>query len=390
MRHLLLSQPGALAGVALVPSLARQVYHRDSHLRFLSQLQEEAVLRANAESWLLDAHFAAFAVLELRSLKVAAADALVRHFVTDWCTADSLDALEHHLPHQALPAAVSLAMLAGSDARFRDLLAGGARLELLTSALVQAAAPDYEQAPQGCRREWQLRVLRTAVKSAADAAGLLAAAPDADEEEAPLAKRQRTGGAALRAEDVNVQRRDSTVFLIQGQPFYAVGYAVESKSKVLADALRNAQTLDPIALPLPRGVADTEHYAIFRAAVEHAYTGGVAGVAAASLLPLWCMGDHLQMDELCAWCIQRIAPCLATDAALLEAAWAAALARPCDALCDACARAWLRLAAAAEDEAALQLLRRMQAGCAAGAAPAAQLARVLRAALQPPALAVAA
>jgi hypothetical protein len=195
-----------------------------------------------------------------------------------------------------------------------------------------------------------------------------------------MAKRQRT---TLVAADVNVQRRDSTVFLIGGQPFYAVGAVIEKKSSVLADALRNAATLDPIALPLPSGVAADERYATFRAAVEHAYTGGVADAAAASLLPLWCLGDHLQMDELCAWCIERIAPCLAADAALLEAAWAAALARPCDSLCDACARAWLRLNAANEEyDAVLQLLLRMQAGCGAGAAPAAQLVRVLRAALQ--------
>jgi hypothetical protein len=270
-------------------------------------------------------------------------------------------------------------MLAGSDACFRVLLAGGTRLDTLVTALLQVAAPDYEQAPQGCSRDWQLQVLIAALAGAADAAGLLAAAPDI-RDDAPAAKRQRI---TLVAADVNVQRRDSTVFLIGGQPFYAVGAVIEKKSSVLAEALRNAATLDPIALPLPSGVAADEHYATFRAAVEHAYTGGVADAAAASLLPLWCLGDHLQMDELCAWCIERIAPCLAADAALLEAAWAAALARPCDALCDACARAWLRLNAANEEyDAVLQLLLRMQAGCGAGASLAVQLARVLRTALQ--------
>jgi hypothetical protein len=166
LRHLLLSQPGALAGVALAPPYVSDSAEVLRHLDILLALQQDEFLRPHADWWLLDTHFAAFAVLELRRLlRHPQAAMLVRLFIADWSTADSLHA--HHLPHQALPAAVSLAMLAGSDARFRGLLAGGARLELLTNALLEVAAPDYEQAPQGCSGDWQLEVLLSAFECAA-------------------------------------------------------------------------------------------------------------------------------------------------------------------------------------------------------------------------------
>ncbi len=182
-----------------------------------------------------------------------------------------------------------------------------------------------------------------------------------------------------------MRRRDSTVLLIGGEPFYAHGAMLEMQSTVLADALRDAETLDPIALPLPAGVPADMHYSLFRAAVEHAYTGGIAAdVSADELLPLFCLADHLQMDSLCMWCVERMAPLLARDARMLEAVWGAALARSCDALCDACATAWLVASAAkedADDTSLLDVLARMHAACGADAPLSAQLARVLRAAL---------
>jgi hypothetical protein len=182
---------------------------------------------------------------------------------------------------------------------------------------------------------------------------------------------------------VNVPRRDSTVLLIANQPFYVNGELLESKSIFLARALSDTTTLAPIRLPLAGGVPAGQHYAIFHAAVEHAYTGTVAGLDDASLLPLWCLGDYLQMDELRAWCVEKMLPLLRTDAAMLEPTWAAALARPCDTLCDACASAWLVSAADAEasDTAPLELLARVQAGCAAGVSLTVQVASVLRKAL---------
>jgi hypothetical protein len=181
---------------------------------------------------------------------------------------------------------------------------------------------------------------------------------------------------------VNVRRRDSTVLLIAGQPIYVNGELMEGKSVVLKYLLNNVQTpLDhPIPLPLPGGVPADQHHAIFRAAVEHAYTGMVEGLDDASLLPLWCVGDHLQMDELRDWCVEQMLPLMRKDGDMLEATWAAALARPCKALCDACASAWLVSASAAEasDTAPLQLLARVHAGCTAGVSLTVQVARVLR------------
>jgi len=201
----------------------------------------------------------------------------------------------------------------------------------------------------------------------------------------PVAKRARTTSAAtLRASDVNVQRRDSTVLLIAGRPFYAIGALIETKSVVLADALSSAETLDPIAIALPNEVPEEQQYALFHAAVELAYTGTIASdVTAESLLPLWCLGDHLQMNELCAWCVERLTPALADNAALLERAWTAALARPSDALGDACATAWLSYhqPKPVSDRTAMDLLKRVHDGCAAKELVAAQLVRVMRKAL---------
>jgi hypothetical protein len=160
---------------------------------------------------------------------------------------------------------------------------------------------------------------------------------------------------------------------------------MERKSPFLKDLLKNVKTpLNP-AIPLApsAGVPAGQHFAIFHAAVEHAYTGTVAGLDDASLLPLWCLGDHLQMDELRGWCAEQMLPLMRKDAAMLEAVWAAALARQCDTLCEECASAWLVSvsAASASDTAPLELLARVQAGCAAGVSLTAQAASVLREAL---------
>jgi hypothetical protein len=182
-----------------------------------------------------------------------------------------------------------------------------------------------------------------------------------------------------------VQRRDSTVLLIAGRPFYVVGPLIEMKSAVLADALSSATTLDPVAFALPNEVPEEQQYALFHAAVEHTYTGTIASdVAAEALLPLWCLGDHLQMDQLCAWCAERLVAVLSKDAALLEHAWTAALARPSDALGDACATAWLLLEKSipdTNDATAMLLLKRVHESCALKELVAVQLARVLRKAL---------
>jgi hypothetical protein len=364
-----------------------------------------------ADAWLADSHFATCAFPFGRDRNESNAEA-VAALVAQLTTADSLRALARPLQHEALPAAASLAMLTcergDSGARTRALLADGARLDTLLAGLLVASAPDFVPAPQACSARWQSRALRTALKMAACAAILVIASSEnwsaeqhADEPDAPAAaaaagnKRRRLSespvsscggcGVTFTAADVNEPRRDSTVLLVAGRPFHACGMLLEKASGVLADALRDAPpTLAPVPVPLPVGVPESAHYALFTAAVEHAYTGDIGTLDDASLLPLWCVGDHLAMDALRAWCVPRLVPVMAADVALLEEAWSAAMARPCDALCDACATAWLRAdAAAAEgDETLLRLLARLQAGARSDAAPATDVARVLRAALR--------
>jgi hypothetical protein len=393
IRYLLANTPGALASVALSAFAAKIEFGRTLLVHFLGQLLKDKASDDDSASWLLDTHFVVSALLELRSLDVTGAAgvahrAVCARFITSWSTTGALRVLAHPLPQHRLAAAVSLALLSGDGHQFRAMLAGASRLETLLAAFTEG---DDGSAPAQWSCSWRRRALHKAVKTAVTTAGLTAvvepaaAGADLEDAEPPPAKRQRSNGPVLRAEDVNVQRRDSTVLHIAGQPFYVNGTWIESKSVVLADVLRDTTTLDPIPLPLPRGVPADQHYAIFRAAVEHAYTGTVAGLDDASLLPLWCLGDHLQMDELRAWCIEHLMPLMRKDAAMLEATWAAALARPCDALCEACASAWLVSVAAAEasDTAPLELLARVQAGCAVGVSLTTQLARMLRAALQP-------
>jgi hypothetical protein len=81
--------------------------------------------------------------------------------------------------------------------------------------------------------------------------------------------------------------------------------------------------------------------------------------------------------------VERLTPVLAKDAALLERVWTAALARPSDALGDACAKAWLFCDAlrSISDRTAMPLLQRVLNGCADKELVAAQLVRVLRKAL---------
>jgi hypothetical protein len=388
IRQLLISMPGAFAGLAMavfgmteVPAEFNIPFHG------LKKLCEDDVMTSSPELWLLDSHFATCFILRARTADVQdELAALARAFAAYWNKPQCLLALAHPLPHQQLPAAASLAMLAGDGAHFRGLLVSSGRVETLTAALVDVAVQSFQDTkPKGYGQQYHRCVLHRALKAAAAAAGLTAVAAAADVAaggDGPPALRMRFSVSALSADDVNVQRRDSTVLLLSERPFYVVGAILEKKSAVLSQALQDASTLDPVTLPMSVGVPADMHYELFHAAVEHCYTGTVRVIADAALLPLWCLGDHLQMDDLRAWCIQRLAPLLRRDMALLEAAWTTALTRPCDALCDACAAAWLGADEEAEDDAALlQLLARLHAACPADAPLAAQLARVLRAGL---------
>jgi hypothetical protein len=405
VHHLLRAQPGALAGATAVVSRGPAYWDL---LDTLDGFDEQEIDPLPSDVWLLDSHFAACALLQPRKRGVDSDhNDILNAFVGRFCEEDSVRALAQPLPHKALPAAASLAMLAGDGAHLRSLLADGSHLDTLLTGLLAAAAPDFVQAPHACSARWQIRMLRVALKTAACAAAVVVAPPadapaalpaeEADAPDAPPAanKRRRLseqpggsstigGGVTLTAADVNVPRRDSTVLLVAGRPFHACGLLLEKASGVLADALRDAPpTLDAVPVPLPVGVPEELHYALFSAAVEHAYTGAIGALEPARLLPLWCVGDHLAMDGVRAWCVPRLVPAMVDDVALLEAAWSAGMARPCEALCDACATAWLRAAAAAaaDDESLPRLLARLQAGAPRDVAPAAHVARVLRAAL---------
>jgi hypothetical protein len=136
LRQYVLAQPGALASAAHAARVCTDVNKRTALIGLLKRLRDDVVVKAVPGAWLLDAHYAACAVMQLR---VTDGD-LVRHFVAEWRTETCWHVLANPLPHQSLPSAVSLACLATEDARFVKLLASGTRLQTLCDALVAAAA----------------------------------------------------------------------------------------------------------------------------------------------------------------------------------------------------------------------------------------------------------
>ena len=387
---LIFACPGALSGVVLGVGDACIQVCDDAHklVAFLDSLRR--LTRGSPESFLVDTQFAAYAVIFYASeVRHPAYVRLYRALMAAWKMPDCLRALAQALDHQKLPVAVTLASLC-EEAEFRRVLAADDHLEVLAQELVGlACSPRLGTAPVGDFQASREDNLRQSVAWLVASLRLDDGAADGDDAVAaePAAKRARTLGAAatLRASDVNVQRRDSTILLITGRPFYVVGPLIETKSSVLADALSSATTLDPVAIQLPNEVPEEQQYGLFHVAIEHAYTGTIASdVAAEFLLPLWCLGDHLQMDELCAWCAERLVPVLAKDAALLERAWTTALLRPSDALGDACATAWLLLELSitcTDDISSTLVLKGVHECCAVKELVAAQLARVMRKAL---------
>ena len=388
LHNLIFACPGALSGftVGVGHACLESTADADELVSFLHGLR--GLTPGSAASFLVDPQFAAVSSFYHGAVTVShpAHVRLRRKLVAAWKTPDCLRAMTRPLKHQKLAVAVSLACLSEYGSEFRRILANENHLEVLVQALVvSSGAPRRGTARVGDFQAWREETIRQSVTWLVDGLQTSDAAAESDEAVAagPAAKRARTlSTAPLRASDVNVPRRDSTVLLIAGRPFYVVGLLIEAKSAVLADALSNATTLDPVAIALPNEVPEEQQYALFHAAVEHAYTGTIASdVAAESLLPLWCLGDHLQMDELCAWCAERLVPVLAKDAALLERAWTTALARPSDALGDACATAWLLLEKSVpnwDDITAMLLLKRVHESCTAKELVEAQLVCVLR------------
>ena len=396
IRFLLSSCPGAVVSMTagIHQLCANQSADASSAVAYLDDMRRHAP----AECFLLDPCFIAVGIRVYEPFEGAGVPGVEYFQMTVelnelWMMPMYLRALARPLQHQKLAAALSLASLLYLGDDFRRLLASDDRLEIFVDALVDTAAQRLSEAVSPPDFSfWRDQALRHCVCWLVADIKLDATRVEDDDVPAgpagpagPAAKRARTtSAAALRASDVNVQRRDSTVLLIAGRPFYVNGALIETKSAVLADALSSAATLDPVAIALPNEVPEEQQYALFHAAVELAYTGTVASdVGAESLLLLWCIGDHLQMDELCAWCVERLVPALAKDTALLERAWMTALARPSDVLGDACATAWLSLerSLSADDNTAMLLLKHVHDGCAAKELVAAQLVRVMRKAL---------
>jgi hypothetical protein len=128
----------------------------------------------------------------------------------------------------------------------------------------------------------------------------------------PAAKRRRTSsgaaGALTRA-DVGAPLPGCITFAVGGEQVPALAFAMARASPIIRDALSCAAPDDadphapaavPAVIPLPplRGLAPAQHAALFRAAVEHAYTGRVHSLPRAELQPLWRLAHALAMDAL--------------------------------------------------------------------------------------------
>jgi hypothetical protein len=224
----------------------------DALIGFLDALR--SLTPGSAESFLVDTQFASFAIF-IDDCFHLSYTRLRAELVNSWRTPDCLRALSRPLKQQKLAAAVSLACLCDEGNEFRRLIAANDHLEVLSQAVVDLTGSlPLDKACAGDFQAWRGKAVRRSVVWLAEDLRLNDPAAGGDDAMVaePAAKRARTtGGAMLRASDVNVQRRDSTVLLIAGRPFYVFGALIETKSAVLADALSSATTLDPVAIALP-------------------------------------------------------------------------------------------------------------------------------------------
>ena len=389
---MLCMQPGALAGV----------FYRitsDSIAGDTPEFVHDVLTKdLRPEVCLLDSHFLlchlARAALTLSFCNVLE-DLLIEQ-LDDEC----MVALATPMPHQRLPAAASAGVLSCAAPGARRVFVDGDCIELVIDGLVAAARGNLVN---GCAPEFSKAALFQSLATAVSAAKLSPAVHDdattrsggganaTAHAGAPQLKRPRFAGT-LTAADVNLQRRDSTVFVVAGRPFYAAGIMMEKCSAVIADALRDAPAEASVTVPMPADVPVASHYELFGAAVEHAYTGEVAATLACdSLFDLWCVGDYLCMKELCGWCCERLVGALhAADPEdkrikTLRSIWNRAFERRAVQLCDACATAFLhafRTAVSDElDDALPALLAEIEDAAPPDCKPSAHVARVLRDAL---------
>ena len=381
---MLCMQPGALAGAA-------------RRFTWASPLVASLCAHSRLEVCLFDGHFMiCHLATAFWKCEAGAVTELLESF-DDEC----LVALATPLPHQQLAAAASAGVFSCVQRGARRLFASDKRIELVIEHFIAAEATG--RAVNSCAPDFQKEALFASLTSAAVAAGL--ASTENCENVSPLCvpfegspaftigpplKRARHAISTLTAADVNVKRRDSTVFVVAGQPFYAAGIILEKCSAVIADALRDAPAQASVELPMPADVPEASQYKLFWAAVEHAYTGDVtAALGLAALFELWCIADYLCMNELALLCCERLADALQGPEAGLFGTinvWKRALDRSATQLSDICAAAYLsKFSGPYTSHGVLGVLAdtlaKLEADAPPGCKPSTHVARVLRAAL---------
>ena len=134
----------------------------------------------------------------------------------------------------------------------------------------------------------------------------------------------------LDANDVGVQHRDSTIFLIAAKPFYVHSIAMEKASPVLKQAMETAGfSREPIALPLAIDAPADRHHALFGLAVEFAYTGAITRLSDDDALPLYTLAEFLQINALRSYVLDtRLERLMHADVVFTERVWAVAMTFP--------------------------------------------------------------
>jgi hypothetical protein len=362
---------------------------------------------------LLDEHFAMFALV--------AAEAAVHHrdiLGVDCMSPVAQMTLAHPPPGREVAAAASLAFLCkrffnlmserGRDwAACRQMLAGGARLETLLGALLQACRAAEGVAPEGVRHiirdplaAWRCAALASAVGSAAAGTALAPshgtadAESDEDEPEPPRKRRRQSGDAPSGAgAEGDSEAPAPAVFVVGGTQVHADATVVAHSSRLVARMLAEAPPgpAAPIFIPPLAGVPDAMLLPLFSFAIAYASDPGArnyqgwAAIRDHELLPLWILASFLEADGLQALTVNAIVKRrILENTAVLQTAWAEATHRPeADGLQAACAQQALRLLAR-DDPQAPRLLARMQGMADSPDSLLLQMVLRLRAALQAP------
>lgn len=144
--------------------------------------------------------------------------------------------------------------------------------------------------------------------------------------------------------------------------FHVYGSTAAAHSGMLRDLLEAAPGFGPFPLDTLLGRLQ-EPRAGLMAAMEWAHAGGTAPAGfpeeqGVSLRGLYAAAHALQMDDLLAWCTERVIPTLDELSATSLSRWWAmgrALGTESGALAEACAASWLRRTATATEEDAAQL-----------------------------------